>query len=299
MFITLLSVPAFADGTNYYLEELDMRISIPDEFDVFTRDTKSNDPLLKKHGLTDLDYMYENNWYMEAYDLSSELQIVVMMTESTLDDYNNLSDSTMDALLSELPAMFEGGRFDFIEGDIYNHKQTKFIKMYLSERNSTDSVYSLQYDTLLDGMSITIALNSYAGKIGSAEEALAAEIVDSVSFGSAPPVSSQNTSAFVFTDEISGLSFTVPENWREDPDFKDETNAGTRFVSKYVDAPYITYYRKDVYESNLGFAKDLVTRDMFGNDLFTAEDVAEMFSCNESDVSLRSFGDKEYYFAEA
>ncbi len=303
LFLALLSIPAFADGTSYYLEELDMSISIPDEFDVFTRDIKSDDPLLKEYGISkqDLDFMYENKVYLYAMDQLMQYELMVTMDELAHEDLNDFSDSGLNSMLDDIDELYTSNGITIIKSDIYTHSQTKFLRIHMSQPGASDALYSLQYHTIIDGKGINITLHSYSGQIGFDEEAIAKEIVDSTDFVSLPPLSTATsaTPAFTFKDKVSGLSFTVPENWSVDTEPKGEDHVGTMFVSKFVDAPYITFASEDIYESGLGFAKDLVTRDMFENDILSAEVVADMFSCDESDVSLRTFGGKEYYYAEA
>ena len=54
---SLLVLPVHAASSNYTIPELGLTISIPTEYDVFTLDMTSNDPLLSDYGTTkdDLD----------------------------------------------------------------------------------------------------------------------------------------------------------------------------------------------------------------------------------------------------
>ncbi len=302
LFLALLSIPSFADGTSYYLEELDMSISIPEGFDVFTRDTKPSDANARKYGMTqeDLDSIFENNVYIYAWDNAKQYEFIITSVESPFNDLNLLNDDLIKSLANSMREDFESMDVTFIKSDIYKHDQIKFLKMYISQYMNAEKVYSLMHTTILNGSTINFTLHSYSGQIGSSEEALAKEIVDSAVFDYSPlsGAPASESPAFIYTDEESGLRFTVPANWIEEEVSEDSEYIDTKFVSTFSDGSIIIFASEDIYESETDFRKGLVSRDMFGNDLISKELVAEMCLCDESDVFLYNLGDKEYYFAE-
>lgn len=297
LILSVFTLPAHAASETYFLDELGMSIDIPKEFDVFTRDIKSNDPLLNEYGITkqDLQYMYDGNFYIDAWDIENFYELIVTMSPASLEDYNDFSESKMNTMISELPAEYERNGVTCIEMDIYDHSQTKFVRAHISQLDGSDLVYSLQYNTVINGNGINITLHSYDGQIGSSEKALMKEIIDSVKFDSLPLASSQGSDGFVYTDEKSGMRFTVPANWIEDEASED---------AEYVDATFISadsiivFTSEDIYKSNFEFGDGFITRDMLADDIFTIEDVADICSCDVSEVSIITLGGKEYYFAE-
>lgn len=52
---SLLVLPVHAASSNYTIPELGLTISIPTEYDVFTLDMSSNDPLFSDYGTTKAD----------------------------------------------------------------------------------------------------------------------------------------------------------------------------------------------------------------------------------------------------
>lgn len=107
-----------------------------------------------------------------------------------------------------------------------------------------------------------------------------------------------------YTDEESGLSFTVPTNWVETPMSKEREYLDVKFTSNTSEGLSIIFASEDIFEledfkSELsGFEKLFLSREMMGNDLFTPADIAKMLGCKESNVSVVTFGDREYFCAE-
>ena len=101
----LLPMPAFAAGSTYVLDELGMSIEIPSDHVVFTRNIKSDDPDLSAYGLTKdglSSLMQERSIYLNAWDKDINYEIIVTMRESLLEDYYQLSDTTLNGLVSSL-----------------------------------------------------------------------------------------------------------------------------------------------------------------------------------------------------
>ena len=304
-----LPLPAFAASDTYELDELGMSIEIPSDYVVFTRDVRSDDPNLSAYGVTKDELsslMLERNVYLNAWDKDINYEIIVTMTESQLVDYNQLSDTTLNGLVSALDTEYAAMGITLIRSDIYQHSQAKFAKIYISQPNNGETAYGLQYNTVYGGKAINITLQSYSGKIDASKETIIQIIVNSVHFDNEPQYSESpaQTEAFTYTDKDSGMTFTVPANWVEAPANEENKTVHARFTSNLENGLSIAFLCQDLYELDeyktelSATERFLLSRDMIGNDAFTKADVAELYGCEEKDVAMVTYGGKEYYSAE-
>ena len=305
----LLPVPAFAASGTYELDELGMSIEIPSDHVVFTRDIKSDDPNLSAYGLTKdglSSLMLERGIYLNAWDKDVNYEIIVTMAESPFEDYNQFSDTVLNGLVSALETEYAAMGITLIRSELYRHSQAKFAKIYISQPNGGETAYGVQYNTVYDGKAINITLQSYSGQIDSSKEAIIQKIVDTVHFDGEPRYSElpAQTEAFTYTDKDSGMTFTVPANWVESPVSEESGTVNAKFTSNLEEGLSIAFLCQDLYELDeyrtelSATERFLLTRDMIGNDTFTKSDVAEMYGCEEKDVTMVTYGGKEYYSAE-
>jgi hypothetical protein len=308
--LCLLPVSAFAATGTYDLDELGMSIELPSDHVVFTRDIKANDPNLSAYGLTKdglSSLMQERSIYLNAWDEDINYEIIITMMDSPLADYNLLSDTTLAAVVSSFETEYAGAGITFIRSDIYQHSQAKFAKIYISQPNNGETAYGLQYNTVYNDKAINITMQSYSGKIDSNKESILKKIVDTVHFDTDPQLNPPptQTEAFTYTDPTSGMTFTVPANWVEEPMFKEREFIDVKFVSNLEEGLAIIFASEDMLSDGFleesgvsGFEKLLVSRSNLDNSMLTKADVAAMYGESESAVSMVTYGNKEYFIYE-
>ena len=308
--LCLLPVSAFAATGTYDLDELGMSIELPSDHVVFTRDIKANDPNLSAYGLTRdglSSLMQERSIYLNAWDEDINYEIIITMMDSPLADYNLLSDTTLAAVVSSFETEYAGAGITFIRSDIYQHSQAKFAKIYISQPNNGETAYGLQYNTVYNDKAINITMQSYSGKIDSNKESILKKIVDTVHFDTDPQLNPPptQTEAFTYTDPTSGMTFTVPANWVEEPMFKEREFIDVKFVSNLEEGLAIIFASEDMLSDGFleesgvsGFEKLLVSRSNLDNSMLTKADVAAMYGESESAVSMVTYGNKEYFIYE-
>jgi hypothetical protein len=308
--LCLLPVSAFAATGTYDLDELGMSIELPSDHVVFTRDIKANDPNLSAYGLTKdglSSLMQERSIYLNAWDEDINYEIIITMMDSPLADYNLLSDTTLAAVVSSFETEYAVAGITFIRSDIYQHSQAKFAKIYISQPNNGETAYGLQYNTVYNDKAINITMQSYSGKIDSNKESILKKIVDTVHFDTDPQLNPPptQTEAFTYTDPTSGMTFTVPANWVEEPMFKEREFIDVKFVSNLEEGLAIIFASEDMLSDGFleesgvsGFEKLLVSRSNLDNSMLTKADVAAMYGESESAVSMVTYGNKEYFIYE-
>ena len=305
----LLPMPVFATASTYDLDELDMCVDIPPEHVVFTRDMEDGDPNLSAYGWTKDElssFMRERNMYLNAWDEDVNYEIVITMVEGLLVDFAGVGDTALNALASMLSTEYESTGITCMESYVYQHSQAKFIRMHMSQPNQGDTVYGLQYYTIYDGKAISVTLHSYSGTIDAQQRRILKTIVDSIRFGTDPQLRPPlRTEAFSYTDPDSGMSFTVPDNWVETPMSGDAEFLDVRFTSTLDEGLSILFSSEDLFQAEevvgeiTGVQRLLLDRSEYGNDLLTRADVAEMYGCEEADVSMVTYGGREYFMAQS
>ena len=300
---------AYAADKTYNLVELGMSIDIPSDHIVFTRNMNEDDPNLDAYGLTKdgfLSLMTERSIYLNAWDVDVNYEIIVTMVDSPLEDFSQQSDTTLTTLAASLGPEYKNAGITLTDYEIYQHSQTKFIKLHISQSNNGSTVYGVQYHTVCDGKAINITMQSYAGKVSSANETILRDIVDSARFDAATLTldNPTQTAAFSYTDTDSGMTFTVPANWVQTPMHEEREFIDAKFSSNLEEGLCIIFASEDVYGSEELMSelteaerKQISRRDI-DNSIFSKADIAEMYRCSEGDVSMVSYGGKEYFFAE-
>lgn len=104
--------------------------------------------------------------------------------------------------------------------------------------------------------------------------------------------------SFVYIDDESGVSFTVPENWEQKEFFEDREYIDAKFVSTKEAGTTIVFGNTDVWEQIPDYYKIGYTRADIRNDFYTKSDVAEMTRTTEDNISIVSYNGVEYFEAK-
>lgn len=304
MILLYMSIAVSAVETaSFYLDALDMEISVPEGYYTLTRELSDGDSALNALGLNKEDVLatFESfNIYLDAMDPAGNVEVVVTMTDSPLEDFTQLSDTTILTLLDSFVDLYQDNGITYDKSEIYQHSQAKFAKIYFVQTNSYPETYGLQYYTVYGEKAINITLYSYTGTITEMQETALKKIVDSVHFGTdpAPMEIPEETSAFVYTDDDSGVTFTVPANWKEVPMSEDRDFLDAKFVFNQDEAICIFYGSTDLWSQVGTGEQEGYTRADIDNYFFTREDIAESMGVPADEVSTATYGGKEYYRAE-
>ena len=211
-----LQTAAFAGESAYDLAELGVRITLPEDMMVFTRETRADDASLRECGISWealLDYMIRENVYWIAHSEDLECSIVISMTDNCpYADFHRVSD----AYLRVLMAVEEGTGAEadgvYGEAEIYRHAQTKFVKAPFRE-NADESLQGLRYRTVREGRTISVSLYSRAGGVDSAQAALLKSVIDGMAFfpGSVetPGLMEEFGRLYTWRDLLISLALTI------------------------------------------------------------------------------------------
>ena len=215
--VAFLSISAVAtDETTLHIDEVGLSLTIPCEYEIFTHGTKASDPRFAAMGLDgeSMEEMLSTNLYLSAIskDFTSEIT-VTMAPNKIYEDYNLLGASAVKLMADSFAKdLFEANGVKLIDYNLYQHSQALFIE-YHYKKSSTEAS-AIQYSTIYDG---NITYWSYNGDLTNEDKSFAKSIAEAAVFDKDPqrtPTEAE-TPSFVYTDNNSGVSFTVPRNWAE------------------------------------------------------------------------------------
>ena len=298
--ISISTTAYAASSKTYILDDLGMSIDIPSEYVVFTRNISDNDPNLSIYGLNKNDMselMESGNIYLNAWDDAINFEIIVTMIDSSISDFNLMSDTVLNTLASSFETEYANSGVTVEKYEIYQHEQAKFIKIYINQPNGIDKAYGLQYYTVYDNKAINVTMHSYSGKIDSGKESILRTIIGTVHFDKDPmlPEAVTETAAFLYKDKETGSEFTVPANWSQESLSQDREFLDVKFTSNKEPGLSILYGGSDIWAEMSSSEKKGLSRSDINNSLFTFDDIAETMGVAKSKISTVSFGGKEYY----
>ena len=217
------------------------------------------------------------------------------MTDSPLTNLNGMGDTTLMTLASALVDEYANYGITVTDYDVYHHDQLTFIQIHFHDTEKT--VYGLQFYTVSNEQAINFTLRSYEGGISSSQKDIICNIVDSVRLNyeveTAPTV--ESSPAFQHTDKDTGLTFTVPEGWSkisltEQRDFLD-----AKFASTKDPGLIILYGSTDLWSELSASERSGYSRSDFSSDLFTKQDIADMFGTSKYLVDDVTYGGVHYF----
>ena len=305
LFVTLC-ITSYADSQVYTIPELDMTIEIPDYYAVYAEGFEKSEEELEvlfsdyaKFGVTREEvesYLASVGLCLDAIDVVSQNELAITVQESTQGDFAVLSDHILNPALQG----FEDGIAELVEvtthAMLFHCGQEKYIKMSYLIPLEHNQRYAVQYYTVRGGKAINFVFYSYDDAIGIEEELQFDKIVQSVSFQNEPrvPEGFDHSPSYVYQDEVAGVSFSVPMNWKEVVFNSDRQFLDAKFQSTEKSDLSIIYCSEDMYaalfQGQLG-----VWRDGIKDYYFSDEDIAMIMGCEKEAVERVTIADKKYY----
>ncbi len=192
--VAVSPVLAASNGDLVDVKELSLRISAPEGWLVFTRDTPADAPVFDEFEGIDKEYMdrlfQQNSIYFNAVEPNDASQeIVVTMAENPIlfdwnglsdAEYNQFADEVMNADMEKITGI-SGVKYDG-DYELVDHPQCKLMKLNARIINDQEQTALIQYVTVINGQHINITLRSYTGSISSEEEKTLDQIVQEMEF---------------------------------------------------------------------------------------------------------------------
>lgn len=302
--LVLLGAVILCQGTaraeEYELVEVGIRVELPENCVIITRDTPEGDPAYMAFGLDKetADNLFEqNNAYLSAVSLDWGGELNIAMTPvQGIKDLSWVDESTLKVLEDRFRAQMESMGRDYIRGEVYYSQQMTFIKFYNDLTQNGNSYHGVSYCTVHNGRSISVNYFSYIGEITEADETLLREVVDSVRLEETLDPE-ELAEPWEYTDPESGLSFTMPAGWLRQEQM--ETDEIIKMVAAYQMRPglVLQYGSVDMWsQMSASERRGRERRDM-DQSVISREDIAEIYQLDADDISTVFYGGKAYYMA--
>lgn len=294
-----LTVPAHATAETH-LEELEMLLTLPSGYDVFTRNMDENDPLFVKYQMSKSQFdslASSQNIYLDAFSMVSNAEIVVTMTPTSLESILGLSDLSLMSMGSMMVETFSQYGVTVQNYEVYHHPQISFLKVYYY-LESIDR-YSLQFYTINNFQAINITMHKSSGRITTALEADMEAVLSSVVFSNIDSVADASTPAFTYTDPELGVTFTVPENWQEKPLSEKREYLDIKFTNSQSGGSMILFGATDLWSTMSPLDKLGLTREDINMDSFSDSEIKSYLGDADSILFKRvSYNGIDFYHVE-
>lgn len=290
-----------AASNTYSLDELGIKVTVPVGYSVITRDTPAGDSIFSELGTTKAAVIVQfetSNIYLNAISNTCNEEIVVTNMKNSINNFSSFSDTLLNTLAATLVEEYKSYGINISKYEIYQHTQAKFIKVYFTDTANT--VHGLQYYTIYNGNAMNFTIRSYEGSLSARQEATIKTIVDSVKYNISPPAieEGKDTDSFKYTDSDSGVTFTVPNNWKEEPFTKEREFIDVKFISTKEDGGTMIYGSVDIWEKMTESEKIGYTRSDINNSEFTKSDIAAMYNTTTDKISIVTYNGVQYFKAE-
>lgn len=307
MTVLLISSTVFADDNIYRIDEAGIQIMIPEYFHVIMRDTPADDAFYASSGISKSEQMQEweaDGIYLDAYSVNDKEEIIIGVTDDQLENFRSINDVALQSFLSLVVNEFAQNGFA-AESDIYQHPQAKFGVLRFSDAET--NLYATQYITSINKKTIAITFRSYNGEFSNKQVETIETIVNSIAFEnttSSAFIIEESTDSFVYSDEKSSVSFTVPANWKQESSAPIPLSA--KFVYNNDPGGIIFYGSTDFFENmpsvkNNGYSRMDLNIDKLSEEDF--QSFVEAFGLEEKNTvhssSILSYNNITYYKIDA
>ncbi|MDR0314377.1 MAG: hypothetical protein LBH71_00300 [Oscillospiraceae bacterium] len=213
LFILSISVLyAAPQGNTYTIDDMYMKINIPEKFFVFTPGVPHDNPGLDEFELNadDLNaFMKESGIYIYALSLECELNVIMHSDNSTekIFSFSEYSDDKLKIIADEIIKSTSGGDspLTYYGYSLYSHKQTRFIVFDLKQ----EDIYTRQFYTVHNGQSISIDLRSYSSNLSDDQKDMQRGIVESIEFIKTLTPNSNNTLIIAIAAAVAAIILFV------------------------------------------------------------------------------------------
>ena len=178
----------------YYISDLNMNISIPDGWLVFTKDMLSDkDSGYDSGTIAAISQLFEErSIYLDAFNQDNEHEIILIANEmdpaySTL--FANMNEFLMNLIISQSSNSFQNNDLTVLEKSIYETPQRNYARLVATDANAGTVI---RYFFFKDNKMYIINLNTN-GSLEPGEEDLLQKVIDSLYFSENNDASAEDT----------------------------------------------------------------------------------------------------------
>lgn len=301
---------ASAEGQRVYLSEIDLSVTFPEDYLVYTQSMDDDDPLLASIGLTAAELreaLVSLLHNAEAYSVEDpDIMIYVNGNYNTITDFSNLSDSMLDMMAERMNDVAESNGLRVESYQWYKVNGRTYLVMEEQYFGISSDCYAYHFYTIHNNMAYNFALIDYSGKVSDHDREMMKAMVDSAVYGKDDePAANEEVTGEFYSDKMTGASFSVPGKWTKNDDLTNGRSMDVGYVSP-DGTNFIVYYSKDLWGELDSPTREMVqmfgfNRNDYNWDLFTADEAKELVSsavnktCRIESTEFRNYGRNRYY----
>ncbi len=197
--VLTLALPAMAyaaDTQTYVIQEMGLTLKIPTGLIVLTRDTKPDDPQLKRSRFTADEWAREyreKNYYMRVMDPDWSYDITLTMETSPnsrpYEDLAGMSAARLQQEMDSMRAHYESLGYRDLSVQRHDTTQMPYIEVRYNESEGDLRYWTIQYQTVHRGQAIYLEIYCYNGAPTREQQAILQGIVDTAVYAPAAAAS--------------------------------------------------------------------------------------------------------------
>lgn len=299
LMVLSLSATSFASSsTTYLLEDTGMSIDIPSKDLVVTREDLAkgitDNPLLIYSSESERNDLFErwksNHEYLYATigvdGIYLSLTVCIKDSEG---DLRTVNDAKLKDYAASCASDYEEKGFTVEKYEIYHHDQAKFLKYLLHNSTYFETNYYLNYITWVNNKYILVTMKSPSQKIDADRESLLHSIMTTVHFDGVPMLRES------YKDSDTGIEIILPVDWTQKPLSQKREFIDAKFTSSKQIGLAILYGSTDIWSQMSSGEKKGKSRSDIDNTYFTLDKFAKENGIPKDNVSMVTYGGKEYY----
>lgn len=206
LLLAIMILPFICFAKTYQIDDINLKINIPDNYIVLTRDNLKDNAEMKELGINE-EYMTNtmniNNIYMDilAQDLSYEILVMVPKITLTINNLSNLNDNLLNEVLNATKEKVHADK-----GSIYKSKYNFAVVEYYDSNMKYNIV---NYYTVVNAKGYNFQLQ-HMGNIKEEDKLALKEIVDSVDIKVLDEYKNESSN----TQDIINKSSKSTFNWK-------------------------------------------------------------------------------------
>ena len=279
-----MSVAAASNTYDISALGLKVEVTIPEEYDVITRDISANSEIsgeFERYGI-----------YLKAISLDN---IVITVSDHALEQFDLLSDETLHGIISPLKGRYNHGGLEILNYRLCRNSQVPFLE--ISFTDPARKISALQYYTVYNGQAVSFILYSDSDRLDEKQENTLKDVVNNARISNATTVTEpkEDTEAFQYNDADTGVTFTVPANWKQVELIQEKELADVQFASTRDTDCTMVFGGTDIWGKMSAADTDGHTRADLNSAMFTKADIADFFSISADQVSMVTYNAVQYF----
>ncbi|MBQ6075952.1 MAG: zinc ribbon domain-containing protein [Lachnospiraceae bacterium] len=167
------------------IDDIGIEITVPDGHMSYDRHLSNDNPFLlftKVSKEAIVSEMISKDIYFSIWENKGTYKIDIIKRSQTADDLDKMDNAALSALQQSMITSYKERGITVRQYSIFEHKQTRFLRFNISSFEKKETIYALQYYTIVDNMIIIVSMKSFDGDINEAKESFLESFVSDISF---------------------------------------------------------------------------------------------------------------------